>query len=131
MPVMPRPPERGAHRLEEASDLRVLPVVLDDRRPVGPDRAAAAACGQHRWPRRASAGGFLPVARDARPPGALDRAAAAACGQPGGPRRSPRAPPPPPSAGCDLLPGCRRDRLGRAAPGVPAAPDRVRPVPTL
>src|SRR4051812_37297386 len=53
------------------------------------------------------------------------------------PAGSPRAPPPPGSpppprgAGCDLLPGCRRDRLGRAAPRVPAAPDRVRPVPAL
>src|SRR4051794_13285948 len=96
MPVLPRPPERVSHRLEQAGGLRVLPVVLDDRRPVGPDRAAAAACGQHRWPRRA-----------------------------------PRGPSPPPSAGCDLLPGCWRDRLGRAAPRVPAAPDRVRPVPAL
>ena len=78
------------------NDTPTRPNQIPYRRPVGPDRAAAAACGQHRWP-----------------------------------RRSPRGPSPPPSAGCDLLPGCRRDRLGRAAPRVPAAPDRVRPVPAL
>src|SRR3954464_12962782 len=58
-------------------------------------------------------------------------AAAAAAGQHRWPRWAGGEAPAPPGAGCDLLPGARRHRLGRAAGGISAREDRLRPVPAL